>query len=33
MQKQVIGVGIELAPIAIQIYQAMNSGNGQAVEY
>lgn len=33
MQKQVIGVGIELAPIAIPIYQAMNSGNGQAVEY
>ncbi len=29
----IIGVGIELAPIAIQIYQAMNSGNGQAVEY
>ena len=26
-------VGLELAPIALQIYQAMNSGNGQAAEY
>ena len=29
----VIEVGIELAPIALQMYQAMNSGNGQAIEY
>ena len=29
----VVSAGIELAPIALQMYQAMNSGNGQAVEY
>ena len=29
----VVAVSLELAPIALQIYQAMNSGNGQAVEY
>ena len=29
----VAAVGLELAPIALQMYQAMNSGNGQAVEY
>lgn len=29
----VAAVGLELAPMALQMYQAMNSGNGQAVEY
>ena len=29
----VAAVGLELAPIVLQMYQAMNSGNGQAVEY
>ena len=29
----VVAVGLELAPIALQIYQAMNSGNSQAVGY
>ena len=29
----VVAVGLELAPIALQMYQAMNSGNGQAVKY
>jgi len=29
----VVVVGAELAPIALQMYQAMNSGNGQVVEY
>lgn len=29
----VAAVGLELAPIALQMYQAMNSGNGQAAEY
>ena len=29
----VAAVGLELAPIALQMSQAMNSGNGQAVEY
>ena len=29
----VFAVGLELAPIALQMYQAMNSGNSQAVNY
>ena len=29
----VAAVGLELAPIALQMYQAMNSGNVQAAEY
>ena len=29
----VAAVGLELAPIVLQMYQEMNSGNGQAVEY
>ncbi|MBR1619131.1 hypothetical protein IJ674_04475 [bacterium] len=29
----VAAVGSELAPIALQMYQAINNGNGQAVEY
>ena len=29
----VAAVGLELAPMALQMYQAMNSGNGQTVEY
>ena len=29
----VAAVGLELAPIALQMYQAINNGNGQAVEY
>ena len=29
----VVAVGAELAPIVLQMYQAMNSGNSQAVDY
>ena len=29
----VAAVGLELAPIVLQMYQAINNGNGQAVEY
>jgi len=29
----VAAVGLELAPMALQMYQAMSSGNGQAVEH
>ena len=31
--KTVVTVGSELAPIALQMYQAMNSGNNQAIGY